>query len=1143
MTPLGLLRSVLRATIKLGGPATGPMFERAFGVTWEPGEPGPEVRLEAGRAASLAGFVEALRRGAIDFGAIREAAPALGSLLGAGRLGAPECATELLELAADGATTVLTEVPWEAAARGSGTLPDGTGELFGRLLAALPICRLVPATLHAVAIGSHRPRLLLCISNPPGVDGGQIAVGPIQTACEQALQLYPVFQVKLLRGAMTWSAVAPIIPQFQPNVLIVVGHGSSNPEGGAPALAFVRDGDPGGVDRVPVATVAEVLARAGSCCLVALIACDLAGASGYSAACELVRQGVGEVVAMQGSIQQQCARVILAALLAEVLAGATLPSAAAAARRAAMDHPHAILPAVFRASDRGLSASELAPLAALYSRALGILCVRASETRAMLKRAVLQNRVEELLARRGVAAVGGGFGNGSSVVLRAAVTSLLAEPSGRQNRPVLYLDCDRRVGEEPLAEWVSRELLAVASVHPVLRPKSSPDLAGWSRSGDELGTWAVEAEISVILDNVPFHPTEEEKAFVEGISTAYGGPDSRAGLVLGGAGELLQFAHEQATVVVNPLSLPETEAYAKELVPGANAQDLYRLTGGTLLLLDAERRMRTHARRIAGTVDPDADTLNRYLDRLDGWFSPQAREASARLALFPWPLDVRLAEEFVTPDLPGAITELLEAGLAMSFEDRGVMWVLIPEWKSQGLQIRRADDLEGIETKLAALFAERYDQDGDAVIRAVTSLGGAGTYLKVVQHYLHRAGLSEHAVFLPELAQGTALPAIDLFKLFEQSVEIIEARSDTYADVLLDAARAALVVGKPEVAETWMGRLPAELEPKDECTRLTLRAALRKDQAQAEALTEILECYSRATELLARVAPEKLADCEKLRQEIVIDSLPAHLFLAREPSESAAARLGSVLSQVPPQERARLLATLAEREMKEPADKVNWTRVSEWVTEAASLLGGGSEELVRTYCTYQQAQYLRERPEPRFADAWRTYEESKAAGERAGEPRRWGLALLRLIELERDHQELRQEPAAWPARRLGQLDEAVAGLRPARGDALSMRVLGRLQALAATVEFEDDNRRDRLTQAARALATPILSALSDGRRFAEVCVQALELDLGPTGDFLLAQRFLASFRSDISQRLGITVDLERPEASRDAISRWLAGSL
>jgi len=937
--------------------------------------------------------------------------------------------------------------------------------------------------------------------------------------------------------------VAPIIPQFQPNVLIVVGHGSSDPEGGAPTLAFVRDGDPGGVDHVPVAKVAEAVTRARSCCLVALIACDLVRASGYSAACELVRQGVGEVVAMQGSIQQQCARVILATLLAEVLAGATLPSAAAAARRAARDHPHAILPTVFRASDRGRGASELAPLAGLYSRALGTLHTRVSETRAMLKRAVLQNRVEKLLAGHGVAAVGGGFGNGSSIVLRAAVASSLAEPSGRKTRPAVYLDCDRRVADEPLVEWVSRELLAATSAHPVLRPKRSPDLAAWSRNGDEVGTWAVEAEISVILDNVPFQPTEQEKAFVEGFARAYERLDGRAVLVLGGAGELLRFARDQATVVVNPLSLAETEVYARELVPGANAQELHRLTGGTLLLLDVERRMRTHARGIPGAIGGDGDTLNRYLDRLDAWLSPTAREASARLALFPYPLDVRLAEEFVAPDLPGAITELLEAGLAMSFEDRGVTWVLIPERKSQGIQTRRANDLGGIETKVAAMFADRYDQDANAVVLAVASLGGAGAYLKVVQGYLDRAGWSDVAVVLPYLAQGTALPAIDLFRLFEQSVEILGAKSNTYADILLAAARAALSVGKPEVTETWLGHLPAELEPANECRRLRLRAALQKDQGQAEALTEILECYSKATELVARVAPEEQAECERLRQEIAFDWLPAALFLAGEPAESAAARLGSILSQVPPQERAHLLATLAEREMKEPADKVNWTRVSEWVTEAASALDGPSDERVRAYCTYQRAQYLRKRPEPRFPDAWRTYEESRAAGERAGEHRREGLALLRLMELERDHEELRREPAAWPARRLKEVDEVVASLWGARGDALSMRVLGRLQVLAATLGLDNDNRRDRLTQAARALAFAILSAQSDNRRFAEVCVQALELDLGPTGDFLLAQRFLASFRSDISRRFGITVDLERPEAGHDMISQWLSRRL
>src|SRR5262249_26311088 len=115
-----------------------------------------------------------------------------------------------------------------------------------------------------------------------------------------------------------------VIHSFKPNLLLVVGHGSSDPAGGNPTLAFVPEGDPGGVNRVPVRDLAETLSQAGSCCLVALIACDLVRSSGHSAACEVVKQGVAEVLAMQGRIEQQCARVVLDTVLNEVLAGVPL---------------------------------------------------------------------------------------------------------------------------------------------------------------------------------------------------------------------------------------------------------------------------------------------------------------------------------------------------------------------------------------------------------------------------------------------------------------------------------------------------------------------------------------------------------------------------------------------------------------------------------------------------------------------------------------------------------------------------------------------------------------------------------------------------------------------------------------------------
>ena len=131
-------------------------------------------------------------------------------------------------------------------------------------------------------------------------------------------------------------------------------------------------------------------------------------------------------------------------------------------------------------------------------------------------------------------------------------------------------------------------------------------------------------------------------------------------------------------------------------------------------------------------------------------------------------------------------------------------------------------------------------------------------------------------------------------------------------------------------------------------------------------------------------------------------------------------------------------------------------------------------------------------------------------------------------------------PAAWPARRLEEVDETATELSSAKGDALSMRVLGRLQWLAA--ELDRERRRDRLTQAARTFSTGMLSARGDDLAFAQVCSQALDLDLAPNGDFIEAQRFLAGVRSELSRRFGIQVNLDRPELARHQIAERSAGA-
>lgn len=967
-------------------------------------------------------------------------------------------------------------------------------------------------------------------------------MGSIRAACEQALGLYPVFQVKTLDGPLIWSQVEAIIGQFQPNILIMVGHGSSGVANEEPTIAFVRTSDPGGVEPVPVAALAKALARAGSCSFVSLISCDLVRARGYSAATELVHCGIAEVVAMQGSIQQESARIVLDRLLAETLAGTTIPVALAAARRAAGNHPHAILPAAFRSSDWDAGMNRIGPLSELYDAALGSLRARVLVKRPMLPRQTLQTRVEAFLRGNGVvAAVEGGFGNGTSTVLQVAAAALMDGSAGRRNRPVLYLDCERKVEETPLGQWVGQELLRAFAENPVLRPANAPTRLASSSSGKDVGDWAVAAQISVVLDNVPARPSQADKKFVEELCGAFLRPGCRAALVIGGTGQLLQFADERNALRVGALSRQETDAYTAAFVADMRPQELFTLTGGTLLLLDVERRMRQPRRGMAKAAHKGGRALDRYLDRLDRWMSREAREAAARLAHFPHPIGIRIAQEFVVPDLPPtALDEVLDVGLATTFEDLGSQWVLIPGRKSDGLRRRNPGSLKRAANHMTAAFVDRYDKEAKQLVQTVASIGGAATYLRALQVLLAGQGWSDIAMELPYLAQGSKISGSDLFYLFQPAIQIAKATREADPDILIAAARAALNVGESVVATEWLALLPNNLSPIHELGKLAVRLAVLKDQAQLAALPEIEACIARATQLLQSAIPEDESELNRLRDEWAIDKLPTALFLMGDTAKVASVPLASILDEVQPSDRALALATFAEREMKESADEIDWSSVGSWVTEAALALEASGDDRTRAYCFYQQAQYLRRRPGPRPRDAWEAYEKARAAGERAGEHRRVALSLARLIALEQLYTTLRPPGAEWPTKRLVEADEVAAALDSVQYDALSMRALARLQSISAEIALDAQGQRHRLFQAAQALSVPVLRSPTDAKHFGRVCAAALELELGRRGRFLLAQRFLYSFRADIKRRFGITVDVDQPDAVLAEIVRWLA---
>lgn len=1127
---------MLHANLRLEGNGAEPIFNCAISVAWGGHDALPGIRLPFEAAQLATKFTRQLVSGEFGFSDIRAIAPVLSSLLRPDPVGAPAGKDDGIELAGEDSPLALTDIPWEAAAWGCSPLPAAEDELFDRLLAAQPICRTIDGPSNAVQIEACRPRLLLCLSNPPGIDGGQVAVGQFRTICTQAIGENPIFHAHEIAPTPSWCSTAARIREFRPNVFIFVGHGSSDPGGGAPTLAFVRDGDLGGVERVPVKQIAEELVRAKSCSQVALIACDTVRTSGYSAAQALIRAGIAEVVAMQGSIEQQCAKGFFAALLYEILSGVGLAKAVSAARRMARKHPHAILPVAFRSEFVNGKGSQLARFKELYERAIAKLTARVDANELTLERAALQREVEVSLDRVGMVAIRGGFGNGASTLLRAALRASLSAPSPRR-RPIIYLDAEQRSGEAPLAEWIRQELNSVDESYPVLRPKSCPALTECAPTLAAIGDWAASAEITLVLDNLPPRPTESEIAVVSTLITSYRNTQCRSLLVLGGEEPLLDLANGAFEITIPALSMPETAAYAQAYLPGADVNQLFSRTGGTLLLLDGERRQRRRPLSTVAIAYSLNDTSDRYIEHLGKWLSPNARKAAACLALFPTALQLELVNTFLVADNPGALRELLESGLAQSFDARSQKWIFIPEQKSEALRRQWSEEARTAQQDLTATFVERYRNDPEGTLKMIAPIGGAASYLRTIQPYLEL----QDSILLPIDAAGKGLSAGVLLDLFRYAIEALVAlESESIlvrnAGIVLEGVRTALNVGQNDLVEKWLKLLEAPLEAPIEARKLALVAAYLKDKAQVGAWDEISRCYSQAMEIIAHAAPEEQRECEALRSEIVMDSLPTALFLGGESATTAADRLEPLLGSLLPPERALLFATLAEREMKERS--ANWTKVADWIIDAKSAADAQADARVRTYCAYQYGKYLSRRQPPRFADAWQAYEQSRLAGHEAAEPRREGLALLRLVELERDQPQLRIVPGKWPRDRLTEIDALEPRLGETR-DSLGARVYGRLQHLGAQLDSNEADRQRRLMKGTRSFCAPNLRASSDLRNLAKICVFALGRYLHEADDFLWVQRFLGSFRRDIAQRLEIEVDLDKPEACLCAITQWL----
>lgn len=1147
--------SIIRVLVRTTDGDTSPSLARGFETNWS-SDPSAatSTKLEFSEIARLESFLDAVRSGYVDFPLIREAAPLLSKLLG----NPPSSLDGTVEIRTDGTTFPITDLPWEAAGRASQPLPQENAGLLDALLGSLPIYRSVPKVKELTGDSRYRPRVLLVISNPFGINAGQIDEARVRRSCENVFASYPVFETMVLGDRQPWEVLGQKILHFDPHIFLYVGHGSSDPKNEHPSLAFTKVADTGAVNWVAAADVAAAVTQGGSCRLAILAACDLVRQSPASAAVGVIESGIDEVVAMQGSVFQNIAEKLLYFLLSGVLDGRTLPENLAMARYQIRESPHCILPVAFRGTGMDLRRLGLRSYGARYAEALQALARSIPTLADIYPRENIVDSISGIFvasrATESVAIVCGEPGNGVTTCLRIAIASFLAET---KNRPIVYIDCEPRRRSLALTDWLRSQLLFALHSNSVLRPKSAPSFAPLFRDEGETAQWtgelAVRARVSVVLDNLSESMTDGEIQFLSRLARCFQNNGRQAKLILAGHSRALRVIDHFTRLEVPALTERETNEFGELFLKEVDRPGLFERTRGNLLLLDTERGVTKTDTSADFPVPQGANVFDLYVAQLGQRLSSDARSVVIRMALFDIPLAQSIVQDQVAPDQPGALEELIRAHVIEHAEDDGQRVLYMPLQRATEVRTKWRDQIDPSEKALVERFLALFEE-GDAALHNTARLLGGENYFAVVQTLAMKyESAFDQALGLPIFLEGH-LNARTVLRMYARSIgQIGEADApqrkgldeSVAAEIRLRGARCALNLGDSNLAMQWCEQVPQLTDPVLECKRLLLKALLLKDRAQGTSLPEIMGMLRDAQGLTKNLSPEEeesRREIEQERIEVVLDAVPTVLFLEHRTAEEALNLVSPFLSELSDLDKAQLYATLAERAMKSPIAEVNWSQVAEWVTSSQQLLSSRADDRTRTYCTYQQAQFFRKRPEPRLTEAYKLYETARAAAAKVDEARREALAFYRVIELERDHEGLRADVSDWPRQRLEEVNDLSPRLEEENGEALSMRALGRLLATAGSVAADAEVKRDYLAKAAGALSADVLKSASDQELFATVCLARLNLDLEDPAGYQDALGFLLAYKSQIQQRFRLPVDINDPGGCKNGIESWLTAA-
>jgi hypothetical protein len=1129
------------------------MLDRQWQSEWD-ATPPLQWSLTADDRTALEEFLPNLHRGLATWHDIHSAAPIV-----AKAFSPPEALRSLgdngwveVEVRADGDERVLSDIPWEVAATTTGILPPAGQSLLQYLAGRLAVVRVVAAGRALDTRLPFRPNAVWCISNP--VVGDDIDLVGFNTILREAFDTFPYVEAESLTALLganpKWSEVSPALKLRKPTIFVLVAHGESGAAGDEPSIYFQDPAATIGGKKIAVQQLAELLAGTG-CWLTVLICCDLVRGTAYSAAMELVRQGVPEVVAMQGKINHAAAKKFLDHFLADLLIRHSTPLAAAAGRLAVKDDPHCCLPAMFSSAAERTRVHPLAEIAPAYDEARTALALTAPPHAPYVSRGSLEEQLQRELRRSGLLIVTSALGDGATELVKECARRAALPENRARLRPVLYLNLQPGPFREAPARFVWETVVSALKKTAVLLPIGFP----WPEEATaaEFLRMIESARITVVIDHLPESVNEPRQSAFWRDLIAQASGRCQHGLVcllphgfdletLGGKPE-----KAAAKFTVPPFDLAATTRYVDRHMPGVDAGRLFKETGGKPLFLDAAReRWHQNPQPSAVTamgIRRGRETAAQHLSLLWPAISREAKQALFEMSFVQGvALADALLEHVVSPSVEERLEELIERGIVRrASSPAAALW--IPSWTRDAILHRHAQEISNARRRIAERFKKRGQKQRTAAIDALARTGGEAI-IECIQQALIATRSWLDAVGIALDSDVPEAPDAVVLALYDSVIPLLKKHTGRVHPGLVRAAigRARNLGNDARVRELF-----AMLEDADtpfERARVLLEKVIwLKDTRQHEALPEMERLVEEALDITAgphEADTPTAEDWIALRRDILLDTLQVQLFLKHESWATVPQPYRDLATELShPADKAVLLCTFAEREMKRKPEEVDWKRVEKWVMEADRLLEKSSDERAKTYCFYQYAQYLRDRFPERQRDVYKLFKKAEIAGRESHELRRWGLARLRRVEMLLAKPSLEDDVGDLKAHVRALLDEILARMPPSLGDALTARTFGRLCVIRADVATDEDDERNYRDRAATAFNAPMLQSTTDDAAFVRQAIPLLAgtLDDPDKGDFRYAQQFIHRFRTRL-EKLITDASLEAPEAVLSKLRQW-----